>query len=116
MFVHLVVFGSNPYVFGTFQEAPVHRVTDLETLPMLIAELVVKQPDTDDILAYLYAILSNSYSAGKVPDEDWDNIIHLVPGGERMAKVSSILNAYIRDTNKEKKKYPDLQINNEECY
>jgi hypothetical protein len=96
---HLVLFGANSYIFGTLSEAPVHRVTNLEKLPSVIRKLVMQPPNEGDILAYLFAVLSNSHGSGDWSDDDWNNVNHFLPVEERIAKSARVLSKYIQREN-----------------
>ena len=65
---HIIVFGSEPYIFGSNILAPIHRVTNLEILPNVIKDCISKPVDKDKINAYLFSLFSSSSSVKKSDD------------------------------------------------
>jgi len=69
---HLILFGEANFNFGV-EEAPIKRVTNLEKLPMIINDCLTQDPPAHEILVWVYAILTNSFSWSSVDDQDWNN-------------------------------------------
>jgi hypothetical protein len=60
---HVIVFGSEPYVYGSNILAPIHRITNLEKLPVIINSCISTPVEKDKINAYLFSLISSSSSS-----------------------------------------------------
>ena len=66
---HVIVFGSESWIFGTNLLAPVHRVSNLEKLPSIINNCISTPVEKDKINAYLFSLISSSSSIEKSDEE-----------------------------------------------
>lgn len=71
-FKHVIMFGKKIFTFGE-TDAPIKRVTNIEDLPMIMNDCVNSSPPVKEIKAFFHALLSSTYRAGDVSDENWSD-------------------------------------------
>lgn len=59
---HVIMFGSEPYIYGSDTKVPVHRVSNLEELPNIIKNCINRPIESEIIDAYLYSLIDSSSS------------------------------------------------------
>jgi hypothetical protein len=93
---HVIAFGSDPYIFGSNLLAPIHRIDNLEKLPVIINKCISKSVEKDKINAYLFSLISSSIFIENSDDDG--NFISSKPEHKQKEyeQIAKMINKFIQ--------------------